>query len=204
MSSKSIPKTGFGFRAGNWDTSSWKDRKNLHWFETRWWIYECINPSFSPLQSFCLLCCIVSKPVYACFLLPWSRWWSDTCFLFQFDEYFQNGLKQETNWDTGILSWGNQPPNAGISICKDEGRPVITWSILSPYHHPSQFPFLGDTKHPKHFAWCRISLAFGLGFGRDQWGRHNGKQWYFSMVMTPPFAKNLHPPLPIHVACLCQ
>ena len=118
MSSWSILKTVFGFRARNWDTSSWKDRKNLHWFETRWWIYQCINPSFSPLDRFCLLCWIVSKPVYACFLLPWSRWWFDTCFFFQFDEYFQNGLKKETNWDAGILSWGNQPPNTGMSIRK--------------------------------------------------------------------------------------
>lgn len=131
-----------------------KGSEHLHWFETRWWIYQCINPSFSPLDRFCLLCWIVSKPVYACFLLPWSRWWFDTCFFFQFDEYFQNGWKQETNWDTGILSWGNQPPNTGISICKDEGKPVITWSILSPYHHPSQFPLFGRRKTPK--ALCPV------------------------------------------------
>ena len=148
-----------------------KGSEHLHWFETRWWIYQCINPSFSPLDRFCLLCWIVSKPVYACFLLPWSR----------LTNIFRMGGNKR---QIGILEFSHEGINHQIQGSVSVKMKVSLLSHEVSCLHtitPASSPFLVDAKHPKHFARWRISLAFGLGFGRDQWGRHNLKQWYFSM-----------------------
>lgn len=168
------------------------------------WIYQCINPSFSPLDRFCLLCWIVSnQSMLVSYYHDPGGGLTHVSFS-NLTNIFRMGWNKR---QIGILEYSHEGINHQIQGSVSVKMKVSLLSHEVSCLHtitPASSPFLVDTKHPKHIARWRISLAFGLGFGRDQWGRHNGKQWYFSMVMTPPFAKNLHPPLPTHVACLCQ